>query len=98
MTRSSILEYVEAIRRRYLSVSRREKGELLRRGAITALAPGNTPGFNILVTNGIDSMNVRVKTKKDAADSWVWNAKKDGTIFTDLKSRADFTVLVDLDN
>ena len=37
-------------------------GELLRRGAITALAPGNTPGFNILVTNGIDSMNVRVKT------------------------------------
>jgi len=71
-------------------------GELLRRGVIAALAPRNTPGFDILATNGTDSLNVRVKTKTDAADSWVWNAKKDGTIFTGLKSRADFTVLVDL--
>ena len=70
-------------------------GELLRRDIIAAPAPRNTPGFDVLATNGINSLNIRVKTKTKASDSWVWNCKKDGTIFTNLSSKSDFTVMVD---
>ena len=71
-------------------------GELLRRGLIAAPAPRNTPGFDVLVTNGINSLNIRVKTKTEASDSWVWICKKDGTIFKNPSDKLDFTVLVDL--
>jgi len=71
-------------------------GELLKRGVVAAPAPRNTPGFDVLVTNGIKSLNIRVKTKTEAADSWVWVCKKDGNIFSNLYNEADFTVLVDL--
>ncbi len=71
-------------------------GELLKRGVIAAPAPRNSPGFDVLVTNGVNSLNVRVKTKTEASKSWVWMCKKDGSIFRDLSDRADYTVLVDL--
>lgn len=71
-------------------------GELLKRGVITALAPRNNPGFDVLATNGTKSLNIRVKTKTEAANSWVWMCKKDGTLFTNLSGKLDFTVLVDL--
>ena len=71
-------------------------GELLRRGVIAAPAPRNNPGFDVLATNGIKSLNIRVKTKTEASDSWVWMCKKDGTIFKNLSDKSDFTVLVDL--
>ena len=73
-------------------------GELLRRGLIAALAPRNAPGVDVLVTNGRMSVNVRVKTKTDAANSWVWIRSKGekGVIFKNLIGRGDFTVLVDL--
>ena len=71
-------------------------GELLRRGVIAAPAPRNTPGFDVLATNGINSLNIRVKTKTEASDSWVWICKKDGAIFKNLSDRSDFTVMVDL--
>ncbi|GAF82242.1 unnamed protein product [marine sediment metagenome] len=71
-------------------------GELLKRGVIAAPAPRNNPGFDVLATNGINSLNIRVKTKTEASDSWVWVCKKDGTIFKNLSDKSDFTVLVDL--
>ena len=71
-------------------------GELLRRDIIAAPAPRNNPGFDVLATNGIKSLNIRVKTKTEAANSWVWICKKDGTIFKNLSNKSDFTVLVDL--
>ncbi len=73
-------------------------GELLKRGIIAAPAPRNSPGFDVLATNGIKSLNIRVKTKTEAADSWVWVCKKDEkkTIFKNLTDAPDFTVLVDL--
>ncbi len=73
-------------------------GELLKRGIIAAPAPRNNPGFDVLATNGVKSLNIRVKTKTEAADSWVWNCKKDEqkTIFNNLTDGPDFTVLVDL--
>ena len=55
-------------------------GELLRRGLVAAPAPRNTPGFDVLATNGRKSTNLRVKTKTDAADSWVWMRSKAGVI------------------
>ena len=73
-------------------------GELLKRGVIAALAPRNNPGFDVLATNGAKSLNIRVKTKTEAADSWVWNCAKDGTIFKNLSGALDFVVLVDLKN
>ena len=71
-------------------------GELLKRGVIAAPAPRNNPGFDVLATNGIKSLNIRVKTKTEAANSWVWICKKDGAIFKNLSDEPDFTVLVDL--
>jgi len=74
-------------------------GELLKRGVIAAPAPRNNPGFDVLATNGINSLNIRVKTKTEASGSWVWickKDKKDGTIFKNLSGKSDFTVLVDL--
>ncbi|MCH8034189.1 MAG: 50S ribosomal protein L27 [Bacteroidetes bacterium] len=69
--------------------------ELLRRGIVAALAPRNNPGFDVIATNGARAACIRVKTKTSAADSWVWNVKKDGSIFTD-KSDNDFVAMVDL--
>lgn len=74
-------------------------GELLKRGIIAAPAPRNNPGFDVLATNGTNSLNIRVKTKTIAAKSWVWNCNKrdpDKTIFKNICGRLDFSVLVDL--
>ena len=70
-------------------------GELLKRRLVAAPAPRNNLDFDVLVTNGIKSLNIRVKTKSKAA-SWVWNCKKDGAIFHKLSEKSDFSVLVDL--
>jgi hypothetical protein len=70
-------------------------GELLRRGIVAALAPRNTPGFDVVAIAGMASANVRVKTRTAAADSWTWMAKTDGSIFRDVTEN-DFTVMVDL--
>lgn len=71
-------------------------GELLKRGVIAAPAPRNNPGFDVLATTGTKPINVRVKTKSEAAKSWVWMCKKDGTIFSNLGGKLDYTVMVDL--
>jgi hypothetical protein len=69
--------------------------ELLRRDVIAAPAPRNAPGIDVLATNGPRSVNVRVKTMSDEADSWVWMARKsDGGIFRNLQDKLDFVVLV----
>jgi len=73
-------------------------GELLKRGIIAAPAPRNAPGFDVLATNGTRSLNVRVKTKTEKANSWVWNSNKNGNIFKNITDKSDFTVLVDLIN
>lgn len=70
--------------------------ELLKRNIIAALTPRNTPSFDILATNRDKTINIRVKTKSSACDNWQWNAKKDGSIFQDVKDTNDFTVLVNL--
>ena len=70
--------------------------ELLRRNIIADTAPRNAPGIDVLATTGPLSVNVRVKTKSDEADDWVWMASKDGTIFKNLHNERDFTVLVHL--
>ena len=71
---------------------------MLKRGIIAAPAPRNNPGFDVLATNGVNSLNIRVKTRTPAADSWVWICKKDGAIFKNLREKSDFTVLVDLED
>ncbi len=70
--------------------------ELLKRGAIAALAPRNAPAFDILATKGERTVRIRVKTKSQEYDIWQWTVRKDGTIFRDLAERDDFTVLVNL--
>ncbi len=73
-------------------------GELLRRNVVAAPAPRNTPGFDVLATNGHKSVNVRVKSKTTTANSWVWICAKDDnrTLFKGMLKYGDFTVLVDL--
>lgn len=70
--------------------------ELLKRGVIAAMAPRNTPSFDILATRSDRTVRVRVKTKSRMYSDWQWNIKKDKTIFRDISEKGDFTVLVDL--
>lgn len=70
--------------------------ELLKRGVIAALAPRNSPAFDILATKGEKTIRVRVKTKSEQYDAWQWMTKKDGTLFRNLSDHHDFTVLVNL--
>lgn len=70
--------------------------ELLKRGVIAALAPRNSPSFDILATKGDKTVRIRVKTKSEQYDDWQWMAKKDGSLFRSLSDQADFTVLVNL--
>lgn len=55
--------------------------ELLKRGIIAALAPRNSPAFDILATNSERTVRIRVKTKSSEYSDWQWNAKKDDSIF-----------------
>jgi glutamate/tyrosine decarboxylase-like PLP-dependent enzyme len=70
--------------------------ELLKRGVVAALAPRNTPAFDVLATKGSQTVRIRVKTKSDEYSDWQWVVKKDGTIFRALSDHSDFTVLVNL--
>jgi len=70
--------------------------ELLKRGIIAALAPRNSPAFDILATNHKKTVNIRVKTKSGEIDAWQWSIKKNGKVFNYLKKEDDFSVLVDL--
>lgn len=70
--------------------------ELLKRGVVAALAPRNAPSFDILATKTGKTIRIRVKTKSGEYTDWQWVVKKDGTIFRDLSSEGDFTVLVNL--
>jgi len=70
--------------------------ELLKRDVIAALAPRNAPAFDILATFKGKTVCIRVKTKSEAYDMWQWNAKSDGSIFRDLRTKGDFTILVNL--
>ncbi len=70
--------------------------ELLKRGIVAALAPRNAPTFDILAAKSQKTVRVRVKTKSAEYTDWQWTVKRDGTIFRDLGSKGDFTVLVNL--
>ena len=70
--------------------------ELLKRGVIAALAPRNAPGCDILAAHSLKTVRIRVKTKSEEYTDWQWVVRKDGTIFRDLSSEGDFTVLVNL--
>ena len=54
--------------------------ELLKRGVIAALAPRNSPAFDILATKNARTVRIRVKTKTEKYDVWQWAIKKDETI------------------
>ncbi len=70
--------------------------ELLKRGVIAALAPRNSPAFDILATKGDKTVRIRVKTKSEEYNGWHWMAKNDGSHFRDLYNKDDFIVLVNL--
>jgi hypothetical protein len=70
--------------------------ELLKRGVIAALAPRNTPAFDILATRANQTVRIRVKTKSNEYPDWQYVVKKDGTIFRSIADTEDFTVLVNL--
>ncbi len=72
-------------------------GELLRMGFLAALTPRGAAGFDVIATCGARAVNIRVKTKTSDAKGWRWNAKKDGSIFSNVTEN-DFVVLVDLND
>ena len=69
---------------------------LLKRNIIATLAPRNTPYFDILATNDMQSVNIRVKTKSAPSVVWQWMAKEYGTIYRNINRGSDLVCLVDL--
>jgi hypothetical protein len=70
--------------------------ELLKRGIVAALAPRNSPSFDILAAIRDRTIRIRVKTKSEEYNSWQWMAKADGLIFREIQDNDDFTILVNL--
>jgi len=73
--------------------------EFLRRGIVAGLLPRNTRGFDLIANIGNHSVMVRVKTRTDNANGWIWNAKgesPESDIFADFdpKNKLDLTSLV----
>ena len=70
--------------------------ELLKRRIIAAQTPRNVIAFDILATNGNQTVKIRVKTKSAQYDHFQWNVKGDGSIFRMLGKKDDYMVLVNL--
>ena len=71
-------------------------GQLLRLGWHAALTARGSRAYDVLAQRDDLAVALRVKTKTAAARAFQWSCKKTGEIFLDLRSRGDFTVLVDL--
>ncbi len=72
--------------------------ELMRRGWLAAMTARGSRSFDILARRADRALFVaiRVKTGDSAQGSFLWSAKKDGSLFLDMTDKADFTVIVDL--
>lgn len=73
--------------------------ELMRRGWLAAMTARGSRSFDILARRADTAVfaAIRVKTGDSSRKgSFLWSAKKDGTLFLDLSPHADFTVIVDL--
>ena len=68
----------------------------MKRGIIAAQTPRNAIAFDILATNGSQTVKIRVKTKSAQYDHFQWNIKKDNSIFRMLDKKDDYIVLVNL--
>jgi hypothetical protein len=66
--------------------------ELLKQEKIEALAPRNTPDFDVLAMNEGKAVLLRVKASFEGA--WKWMAKKDGSHFRNIGKANDYSVLV----
>ena len=63
-------------------------GELLKRGVIAALAPRNTPSFDILARDRENRIvSIRVKTKSAELTIWQYSTKKDGEISESVEGK-----------
>ncbi len=69
--------------------------ELMRRGWLAAMTARGSRSFDILAWRADKQVfaGIRVKT---GHGSFLWSAKKDGTLFLDMADTGDFTVIVDM--
>ncbi len=70
--------------------------ELLKRGVVAALAPRNTPDFDILASRERRTVHLRVKTKSEHSPGRRFRAKKDGSVFFNVRKKDDYIVFVNL--
>jgi hypothetical protein len=70
--------------------------ELTRHGWTAALTARNNRAYDILAKRDDEFAAIRVKTKTAVSDAFRWNAKLDGEIFLELRTKNDFCVLVDI--
>ena len=69
--------------------------ELMRRGWLAAMTARGSRSFDILARRANKPMFIAIRVKTGHG-SFLWMAKKDGTIFLDMTDTGDFTVIVDL--
>ncbi len=69
--------------------------ELMRRGWFAAMTARGSRSFDILARRADKPQFAAIRVKTGHG-SFLWNAKKDGTLFLDMTDTGDFTVIVDL--
>ncbi len=69
--------------------------ELMRRGWLAAMTARGSQSFDILARRADRPVFTAIRVKTGHG-SFLWSAKKDGTIFLDMTDTRDFTVIVDL--
>jgi hypothetical protein len=70
--------------------------ELMRRGWLAAMTARGSRSFDILARRSDRPVFCAIRVKTGRSPSFLWSAKKDGTLFLDMVDVADFTVIVDL--
>jgi hypothetical protein len=70
--------------------------ELMRRGWLAAMTARGSRSFDILARRADRPVFTAIRVKTGHSASFLWNAKKDGTLFLDVTEVSDFTVIVDL--
>ena len=70
--------------------------ELMRRGWLAAMTARGSRSFDILARRADRPVFCAIRVKTGHSPSFLWSAKKDGTLFLDVTEVSDFTVIVDL--
>jgi len=69
--------------------------EILQQGAVAGLTARNSPNYDAFATDGVRTVNLRIKTKSRDSRDWQWTMNEKHEVYSTV-GRNDFTILVSL--